>query len=167
MRDGGKSFADWMRDGAALNVPAREPRESSRADSGSDAGSEFVWPPDCAGNAERFHNLREHRRPGVDNRRMKDIARAKRPPDDEIDLHGCALAEAHWRLGAFLRRAAGDGLRVVEIVHGRGLRADDGRGVLRGKTRQWLVQCEWILAFAELHRNSGAVRALLRKGSRR
>ena len=163
MPESRKTFAEWMRSGEALNMPGGfHPAEDAPADAGF-----FSLPPDDDGGEDFFFNCGEHRKGGVDDRRLQSIARGKVPVDDAIDLHGWTTAEAHWRLEDFLRRALSGGARVVEVVHGRGLRAEDGRGVLRAKTRKWLARCDAVLGFVEPRNNTGAVRVLLRKNSRK
>lgn len=160
MTDAPKTFAEWMRSGAALNVPGAPLPPTA---DGRDLTGFHLPPDDGVDGEERFFSMSEHCKGGVDGRRLRDIARGKALVEDELDLHGCTAAEAHERLEEFLRRALSGGLRVVEIVHGRGLGADDGRGVLKAKTRKWLAQCDAALAFVEPRQNPGAVRALLRK----
>lgn len=55
----------------------------------------------------------------------------------EIDLHGMTRAEALRVLEAKLDRAIETGIRVVRVVHGRGLHSEAGP-VLRGAVRRWL-----------------------------
>ena len=163
MPEGRGGFADWMRSGEALNLPAgaRPPEAEVAA-----AADFFALPPDDEGGEERYFAMREHRKDGVDNRRLREIARGRAPLEDEIDLHGWTAAEARGQLENFLRRALANGSRVVEVVHGRGLRAEDGKGVLRAKTRKWLARCDMVLGFVEPRNNSGAVRVLLRRCGR-
>lgn len=165
-KDAPKSFAEWMRSGAALNMPGGMAPPSREPSTVADA-EWFSLPPDDEGDEAEFFAMKIFRREGADDRRLQNIARGKVAVEDEIDLHGWSAEEAHSRLEDFLRRALGGGARVVEVVHGRGLRAEDGRGVLRAKTRKWLAGCDMVLGFVEPRNNSGAVRVWLRKNFRR
>ena len=162
MPENRRTFAEWMRTGEALNMPGGFRRP---ADAPADE-SVFSLPPDDEGGEDFYFNYGEHRTGGVDDRRLQNIARGKIPVEDEIDLHGWTVEEARLRLEDFLRRALAGGARVVEVVHGRGLRAEDGKGVLRAKTRKWLAKCDAVLGFVEPRKNTGAVRVLLRKRGR-
>ena len=172
MPDGRReSFADLVRSGEARIPPGGSPGPAGPGGSGRAeadfSGSEFfALQPDDEGGEAEFFAMGEHRKDGANPRRLRDIARGRTRIEDEIDLHGWTAAEAHGRLEDFLRRALADGARVVEVVHGRGLRAEDGKGVLRAKTRKWLARCEMVLGFVEPRNNAGAVRVLLRRGGR-
>lgn len=162
MPESPRTFAEWMRSGEALNMPGgmRPPRD----DVAPGAAAGFSLPPDDGeANDRAFFHKSVCRKEGVDDRRLQGIARGKTPTEGEIDLHGWTAEEAHARLEDFLRDALAQGMRVVEVVHGRGLRAEDGKGVLRAKTRKWLAQCDAVLGYIEPRKNSGAVRVLLRK----
>ena len=159
MPESRKTFADWMRSGEALNLPGGAPPPENAPEDGAD----FYLPPDDAGGEERYFQMRLCRKDGVDERRLRDIARGKAAVEDEIDLHGCTAEEAREHLEMFMRRALSSGARVVEVVHGRGLRAEDGKGVLKAKTRKWLARSDAVLGFIEPRGNGGSVRVLLRK----
>ena len=74
------------------------------------------------------------------------LKRGKLRPERKIDLHGMTLAEAHPALERFIRRAHGEGLRLLLVVTGKGRSGrDEGgpiptpRGLLRHHVPGWLA----------------------------
>jgi DNA-nicking Smr family endonuclease len=89
---------------------------------------------------------------------------------DELDLHGLTVDEAHALLASFLNRCLRRGLRCVRIVHGKGLRSKNREPVLKTKVANWLIQRDEVLAFCQARQvdgGGGAVMVLLKAGSRR
>jgi DNA-nicking Smr family endonuclease len=82
-----------------------------------------------------------------------------------LDLHGHTAQRAFVAMELLLRSARADGVRVVEIITGRG--AGETGGVLRREVPLWLNLPHlrpMILAAAYPHmRNTGAIRLLLRR----
>ncbi|MCA9582509.1 MAG: Smr/MutS family protein [Myxococcales bacterium] len=52
-------------------------------------------------------------------------------PEATLDLHGCRAAQVGPRVTRFVHRSRERGLRVVAVVHGKGLHSEGGVGVLR------------------------------------
>ena len=87
----------------------------------------------------------------------------------ELDLHGYSTDAARAALVTFLHDARQSGQRCVRVIHGKGLRSQQGVPVLRHHVRHWLIQRDEILAFAEAlpaHGGSGAVVVLLKSNSK-
>ncbi|MCH9646629.1 MAG: Smr/MutS family protein [Deltaproteobacteria bacterium] len=59
-------------------------------------------------------------------------------PDDSLDLHRMTQAEARLALGRFVRRAAGEGLKQVLVITGKGLSSPGGVSVLKKELERWL-----------------------------
>lgn len=109
------------------------------------------------------------RRPGVGGDVLRKLRRGEWVIQDELDLHGARVGEARELLAGFLRDALRRGLRCVRIVHGKGLGSRNRQPVLRGKTRNWLVQREEVIAFCQARPDeggSGALMVLLRPALR-
>jgi len=109
------------------------------------------------------------RRPGVGPEVLRKLRRGEWVIQDELDLHGARVAEARDLLAGFLRDALRRGLRCVRVVHGKGLGSRNRQPVLRGKTRNWLVQREEVIAFCQARPTeggSGALMVLLRPALR-
>lgn len=101
------------------------------------------------------------RRPGVGGDVLRKLRRGDWVIQDELDLHGARVAEAREMLAGFLRDALRRGLRCVRIVHGKGLGSRNRQPVLRGKTRNWLVQREEVIAFCQARPDEGGSGALM------
>jgi len=107
-------------------------------------------------------------------RRLKQrVARGTEAIDARIDLHGFTQAQAHSALLHFLRRAQGDGARLVLVITGKGGRADDGsreRGVLHRQVPLWLRLPEFrdyvvgLEAAHPSHGGDGALYIRVRRG---
>jgi DNA-nicking Smr family endonuclease len=108
-------------------------------------------------------------RTGVGEQAMRQLRRGFWVIQDELDLHGLTVVEAHPLLGQFLNHCARRGLRCVRIIHGKGLRSRNREPVLKRRVAGWLIQREDILAFCQARRadgGSGAVVVLLKGAGR-
>lgn len=82
-----------------------------------------------------------------------------------IDLHGMISDEARVYVATFLNDCKKRGLRCVRIVHGKGLGSRNKEPVLKHKLRNWLVQRDEVIAYAQARKidgGSGAVIVLLK-----
>jgi DNA-nicking Smr family endonuclease len=100
------------------------------------------------------------------------LARGRRQPQASLDLHGMTLAAAERAVAAFLADSTAQGLRVVLIVTGKGLRLESGRvfgGRIRAEFPAWLDRPEHRARIAGVraahprHGGSGAFYVLLRR----
>ncbi len=102
---------------------------------------------------------------GLDAASWSRFRAGRLDPERALDLHGRTAEQAHGAFRAFLRAAAADDVRCVEIITGRG--SGEGGGVLRREFRHWLndpAVRPLVLAAAHPHAaNQGAVRLLLRR----
>lgn len=112
---------------------------------------------------------------GVDGRTSERLRRGQLEPESRLDLHGMTEAVAHRALASFLRSAHVQGLRLVLVVTGKGLRqpADDepfdlelharSRGVLKAMVPRWLKEASLAPLVADArsaHRRHGGAGAL-------
>ena len=107
-------------------------------------------------------------RSGVGADVLRKLRRGHWVIQDELDLHGLRVDDAHALLVVFLNQCLRRGLRCVRIVHGKGLRSKNREPVLKRKVAGWLMRREEILAFCQARQadgGSGAVVVLL-KGRR-
>src|SRR5450830_299889 len=84
-----------------------------------------------------------------------------------IDLHGLIADEARLYVAEFLSECKKRGVRCVRIVHGKGLGSRNKEPVLKHKLRNWLMQKDEVIAYAQAKANdggSGAVLVLLKAG---
>jgi DNA-nicking Smr family endonuclease len=86
---------------------------------------------------------------------------------DEVDLHGLNVHEAHTLLGIFLNDCIKRGTRCVRVIHGKGLRSKNREPVLKRKVAVWLMKRNEVLAFCQARQadgGSGAMMVLLKGG---
>lgn len=102
------------------------------------------------------------------------LSRGKRSPQAKLDLHGMTLVAAERAVAHFLAESAEQGLRVVLIVTGKGLRLEGGRvfgGRIRAEFLGWLERADnrarvaGVRAAHPRHGGSGAFYVLLRRRS--
>jgi len=82
-----------------------------------------------------------------------------------IDLHGLVSDEARAYVADFLNQCKKRGLRCVRIVHGKGLGSRNREPVLKHKLKNWLIQRDEVIAYAQARPHdggSGAVIVLIR-----
>lgn len=82
-----------------------------------------------------------------------------------IDLHGLVAEEARAYVAAFLSDCKKRGIRCVRIIHGKGLGSRNREPVLKHKLRNWLMQRDEVIAYAQARPQdggSGAVIVLLK-----
>jgi DNA-nicking Smr family endonuclease len=105
----------------------------------------------------------------LDRRQKQRVARGRQAIDARIDLHGMTQSQAHHALMHFVRRAQGNGARLVLVVTGKGsgkgqeMPSDPERGVLRRQVPLWLGLPEFrsfIVGFDEAHLAHGGRGAL-------
>lgn len=75
---------------------------------------------------------------GVASERLRRLAAGRPPVEVELDLHGMTRDEALAALEGLLARSMAGGVRVLSVVHGRGLHSKDGRPVLKSAVYDWL-----------------------------
>ena len=83
----------------------------------------------------------------------------------QIDLHGLISYEAREYVAEFLSSCKKRNIRCVRIVHGKGLGSLNREPVLKHKLRNWLMQKDEVLAYAQAKPEdggSGAVIVLLK-----
>jgi DNA-nicking Smr family endonuclease len=93
----------------------------------------------------------------------RKLLQGKYRVEDSLDLHGLTSLEAAIAIDDFLKSCRGDGLRCIQIIHGRGRLG--GEAVLKTKVNAWLPQSPYVLAFCSClpkHGGVGAVYILLR-----
>ncbi len=129
--------------------------------------------PPAATDCFSDHNLNDEAltsffRSGLNSMTLRKLRRGQWPVQDSIDLHGSTSDEARRVLVEFLHHALHNGLRCVNVIHGKGWRAEGGEGILKIRVRNWLTQHPQVLAFCEAPANAGgggAVLVLLKSSS--
>lgn len=83
----------------------------------------------------------------------------------QIDLHGLISDEAREYVATFINDCKKRNIRCVRIVHGKGLGSRNREPVLKHKLRNWLIQKDEVIAYAQAKPEdggSGAVIVLLK-----
>lgn len=107
----------------------------------------------------------QFRRPGLQEQVFRNLRRGQYRVEAELDLHGLTAAEAAPELDRFLAAAYSQGLRVLRVVHGKGLGSGHRGPVLKGVVSARLQRLDAVLAFAsarEVDGGTGASLVLLR-----
>jgi len=112
-------------------------------------------------SGEELLYLREGQSPIV----LSKLRRGHWVVQAHIDLHGLVSDEARVTVSEFIAGCKKRGLRCVRIVHGKGLGSRNKEPVLKHKLRNWLMQKDEVIAYAQARANdggSGAVIVLLK-----
>ena len=96
--------------------------------------------------------------PGLQKKLQRRIRLGQIRPEDSLDLHGCRQQEALQMLDSFLEDALGRGLRMLVIIHGRGLRSER-EAVLKPLVQRWLGNQSKVLAWCPAQVRDGAAGA--------
>lgn len=94
-------------------------------------------------------------RTGLNSMTLRKLRRGQWPVQDTLDLHGNSSEEARRFLADFLSHALNNSFRCVNVIHGKGWRAEGGEGILKIRVRHWLTQHPQVLAFCEAPANAG------------
>lgn len=101
----------------------------------------------------------EFQRPGVQNRLFSELQRGHLEPEDAFDLHGLRVHEAREELPRFIQHALQQRMRVVRVIHGKGVNSQGQQPILKQKVNQWLRQFDQVLAFTSAPRFDGGTGA--------
>lgn len=110
---------------------------------------------------EELLYLREGQSPSV----LSKLRRGEWVIQASLDLHGLISDEARIQIAEFIAGCKKRGIRCVRIVHGKGLGSRNREPVLKHKVRNWLIQKDEVIAYAQARQSdggSGAVVVLLK-----
>ncbi|MGA9575399.1 MAG: Smr/MutS family protein [Lysobacterales bacterium] len=105
-----------------------------------------------------------HRKNGIQNRTMQKLKRGRFKNGAVLDLHSMTTETARTVLLAFIAQAKTASLEAVRIIHGKGLRSENGPK-LKQLTHQLLREHPLVLAYTNCKPadgGSGAVDVLLK-----
>lgn len=94
-------------------------------------------------------------RNGISKMTLRKLRRGQWPVQDNIDLHGLTSDQARGLLSNFITQALNSNFRCINVIHGKGWRAEGGEGILKLRVRHWLAQHPQILAFCEAPAHAG------------
>ncbi len=112
-------------------------------------------------SGEELLYLREGQSPSV----LSKLRRGHWVIQANLDLHGLISDEARVQVAEFLAGCKKRGIRCVRIVHGKGLGSRNREPILKHKVRNWLMQKDEVIAYAQARATdggSGAVIVLLK-----
>jgi len=105
-------------------------------------------------------------RPGVQHAVLRKLRRGQYAIQADIDLHGLTRINAKHYVSEFLVDCQRRGIRYLRIVHGKGQRSPNGRGILKDALVGWLSQRDDVLAFCsapDREGGTGAIYLILRR----
>jgi DNA-nicking Smr family endonuclease len=90
-----------------------------------------------------------------------DLHKGRYSVQDELDLHGVVIEEAENELKGFIKESVRKGYRCVKVIHGRGLRSQNGP-VLKKSVVRWLSgrYRRHVVAFVSARQCDGGLGAL-------
>ena len=140
-------------------IPQQFIRDEKQAlvDSLSDG---YISPHDIETGEELLY-LREGQSPSI----LSKLRRGFWVIQAQIDLHGLISDEARAYVAAFIADCKKNNIRCVRIVHGKGLGSRNREPILKHKLRNWLMQKDEVIAYAQAKPEdggSGAVIVLLK-----
>ena len=126
-----------------------------------DSLSDDFYPAHELESGEELLYLRAGQSPDV----LSKLRRGFWVVQSQIDLHGLISDEAREYVAEFLGSCKKRNIRCVRIVHGKGLGSRNREPVLKHKLRNWLMQKDEVIAYAQAKPEdggSGAVIVLLK-----
>lgn len=131
LRDERQALADSLSDGY---IPAHE----------MESGEELLY-------------LREGHSPDI----LSKLRRGHWVVQAAIDLHGMVSDEARLYVAEFLADCKKRGIRCVRIIHGKGLSSRNREPILKHKLRNWLMQKDEVIAYAQARQQDGGSGAVI------
>ena len=126
-----------------------------------DSLSDNFYPAHELESGEELLYLRSGQSPSI----LSKLRRGFWVVQAQIDLHGLISDEAREYVAEFLSSCKKRNIRCVRIVHGKGLGSRNREPVLKHKLRNWLIQKDEVIAYAQAKPEdggSGAVIVLLK-----
>lgn len=153
--DTGKAKTD-RRQFNSLRQSATASHESIKADGLSDQFVIDVGPEDV------LHWARD----GVQEGQMRKLKLGQISFEGSLDLHGMNVEVARETLWEFLAEATRLEVRCVRVTHGKAVRLDGKRPMIKSHVNTWLRQHPQVLGFCSCqarHGGAGAVYVILRR----
>ncbi len=105
-------------------------------------------------------------RDGVQESQMRKLKVGQIPFEGSLDLHGMTVEKARETLWAFLAEATRFEIRCVRVTHGKAVRLDGKRPMIKSHVNTWLRQHTQVLGFTSCqprHGGAGAVYVMLKR----
>ena len=103
---------------------------------------------------------------GVQEGQMRKLKLGQIPFDGSLDLHGMTVEKARDTLWAFLAEATKLEIRCVRVTHGKAVRMDGRKPMIKSHVNTWLRQHPQVLGFTSCvakHGGTGAVYVVLKR----
>lgn len=103
---------------------------------------------------------------GVSNSQMRQLKAGQISFSGSIDLHGLTIEQSRKLVSEFLEEATKIEVRCVRVTHGKALRKDKSKPILKSYLNTWLRQHPQVLGFSSClpkHGGTGAVYILLKR----
>ncbi len=105
-------------------------------------------------------------RNGVQEGQMRKLKLGQVSFEGSLDLHGMTVEKARDTLWEFLAEANKLEIRCVRVTHGKAVRMDGKRPMIKSHVNTWLRQHEGVLGFTSClakHGGTGAIYVLLKR----
>lgn len=99
--------------------------------------------------------------PGVQAKTISSIKNGKIAPDAVLDLHQKNSEQAAELFHHFIINSYQRNLRLICVVHGKGMRSDNKHPLLKNLVHHWLYEYNQILGFCSCPANLGGTGATL------
>ena len=103
---------------------------------------------------------------GVQDGQMRKLKLGQIPFDGSLDLHGMNVEKARDTLWEFLAEATKLEIRCVRVTHGKAVRTDGRKPMIKSHVNTWLRQHPQVLGFASCvakHGGTGAAYVMLKR----
>lgn len=98
-------------------------------------------------------------RPGLQNKRTRQLTHGNIRQSDYLDLHQMTVEQARRAVLNFLLHSREHSYNCVRIIHGKGKLNQSG-AKLKNHVNCWLMQIPWVLAFSSAQPRDGGAGAL-------
>ncbi|MBC9250811.1 DNA mismatch repair protein MutS [Pseudomonas alcaligenes] len=105
-------------------------------------------------------------RDGVQDGQMRKLKAGQVAFEGSLDLHGMSVEKARETLWDFFAEAARLEVRCARVTHGKAVRTDGKRPMIKSHVNTWLRQHPQVLGFTSCiakHGGTGAVYVLLKR----
>ncbi|WP_263143513.1 Smr/MutS family protein [Pseudomonas sp. RIT-PI-AD] len=105
-------------------------------------------------------------RDGVQDSQMRKLKAGQIAFEGSLDLHGMSVEKARETLWEFLAEATRFEVRCVRVTHGKGIRLDGRRPLIKSHVNTWLRQHPQVLGFTSClprHGGAGAAYVMLKR----
>ena len=103
---------------------------------------------------------------GMQEGQMRKLKLGQIPFDGSLDLHGMSVEKARDTLWEFLAEATKLEIRCVRVTHGKAVRMDGRKPMIKSHVNTWLRQHPQVLGFSSClakHGGTGAVYIILKR----